>query len=96
MAEPTSLVQAASQQWYANADQIAGFLSTANEKAWPLAAMKAGMKMHLDLTLEEAVARLQGRYAEDIRAYDKIHEHILGLADLLSSGLIGQFPARFM
>jgi hypothetical protein len=52
--------------------------------------------MHLDLTLREAVNRLQGRYAQDIRDYDEIHEHILGLADLLSTGLIAQFPDRFV
>lgn len=71
------------------------FLSSANPKNWPQAEMKAGMKMHLDLTLAEATARLQGKYAEDIQDYDKIHAHILGLADLLSSGLIKQFPERF-
>ena len=89
-------VDAASRKWYANADDIAVFLNGANGKAWPLADLKAGMKMHLDLTLQEAVNRLQGRYAEDIRDYDKIHDHILGLADLLSTGLIAQFPDRFM
>jgi hypothetical protein len=89
-------VDAASTKWYANGEDIAVFLNGANAKAWPLADMKAGMKMHLDLTLQEAVDRLQGRYAEDIRDYDKIHEHILGLADLLSTGLIAQFPDRFM
>ncbi len=87
---------AASRKWYANGDEIAVFLSNANGKAWPLADMQAGMKMHLDLTLQGAVARLQGRYAEDIRNYDKIHEHILGLADLLSTGLMAQFPERFV
>lgn len=89
-------VEAASRKWYANAEDIAAFLNRANGKAWPLADLKAGMKMHLDLTLQEAVNRLQGRYAEDIRDYDKIHEHILGLADLLSTGLMAQFPDRFM
>ncbi len=86
----------ASQKWYANAEEIAVFLANANGKAWPLAEMKAGMKMHLDLTLQEAVDRLHGRYAEDIRDYDKIHAHILGLADLLSAGLMAQFPDRFV
>jgi len=30
------------------------------------------MKDHLDLTLDEAVARLQGRYADDIVAYGRL------------------------
>jgi hypothetical protein len=84
-------VDAASAKWYTNADDIATFLSTANPKAWPLADMKMGMKMHLDVTLQEAVDRLGGKYADDIADYDKVHEHILGLADLLSTGLISQF-----
>lgn len=88
-------VDAASKKWYANADDIASFLSNANSKAWPLAEMKAGMKMHLDLTLAEATARLQGKFANDIKDYDKVHDHILGLADLLSSGIIAQFPDKF-
>ena len=57
--------------------------------------MKAGMKMHLDLTLAEATAQLQGKYADSIADYDKIHAHILGLADLLSSGIEKQFPEKF-
>jgi hypothetical protein len=88
-------VDAADKKWYANADDIASFLSGANPKQWPLAEMKAGMKTHLDLTLAEATARLKGDFATDIREYDKIHEHILGLADLLSNGIIKQFPNKF-
>jgi hypothetical protein len=57
--------------------------------------MKAGMKMHLDLTLKEATDRLQGKYADDIKDYDQVHQHILGLADLLSSGIEKQFPKKF-
>lgn len=88
-------VRSASAKWYSNADQIATFLSGANPKAWPASQMKAGMKMHLDLTLAEATARLQGKYAADIQDYDKVHNHILGLADLLSTGIIEQFPGKF-
>ena len=88
-------VATASAAWYANADQIASFLSEANPRNWPLAEMQAHMKSHLDLTLEEAVARLQGRYADDIAAYDKVHADILEMADMLSAGIIAQFPNRF-
>ncbi len=87
-------IDAASKKWYANADDIATFLSSANPSNWPLADMKAGMKMHLDLTLAEASDRLKGNYAADIADYDKIHEHILGLADLLTNGIVHQFPDK--
>jgi len=86
---------AAAAKWYSNADEIAVFLSNANPKNWPAADMKTGMKMHLDLTLAEATAQLQGKYADGIAEYDKIHTHVLGLADLLSSGIEKQFPDKF-
>lgn len=82
-------------RWYANGNDIAAFLNSANPKNWPLADMQAGMKMHLDLTLQEASSRLQGNFEQDIRDYDAVHEHILGLADLLSDGIMKQFPSRF-
>ena len=85
----------ASSRWYANADEIATFLSEANPRYWPLAEMKAMMTSHLDLTLKEAVARLQGRYADDIAAYDEVHADILAMADMLSDGIIRQFPNAF-
>jgi hypothetical protein len=88
-------VEAASAAWYANADEIATLLSEANPRRWPLEAMRAHMTSHLDLTLEEAVARLEGRYADDIAAYDKVHADILEMADLLSDGIVAQFPSRF-
>ena len=85
----------ASARWYANADEIATFLNAANPRHWLLADLKAMMKSHLDLTLAEAVARLQGRYADDVVAYDRVHDEILQMADMLSDGIIAQFPARF-
>jgi hypothetical protein len=88
-------VEAASAAWYQNADDIATALNSLNPMHWPVDEMKAHMKDHLDLTLEEAVARLQGRYADDIAAYDKIHVQILGMADMLSDGIVAQFPAKF-
>ena len=60
-------VDAASAKWYDNADAIATFLSSANAKNWTLAAMKEAMKTHLDQTLKEAVDRLSGKYADDVK-----------------------------
>ena len=91
----TAAFEAASTRWYANADEIAAFLNSANPENWPLDEMKAMMKEHLDLTLAEASARLHGDWDADIAAYDQIHNQILGMADMLSSGIIEQFPKQF-
>lgn len=85
----------AKTRWYDNANQIAMFLHNANPKFWPLAEMQAMMKMHLDLTLAEASDRLNGQYASDIADYDNVHLEILQMADMLSLGIIHQFPNKF-
>jgi hypothetical protein len=66
-----------------------------NPKNWSLSDMQSMMKQHLDLTLKEAVDRLQGHFAADIADYDQVHLEILAMADMLSSGIIAQFPEKF-
>jgi hypothetical protein len=88
-------VKSASTRWYDNANEIADFLSEANVRNWPRATMRSEMKHHLDLTLQEAQARLRGDWKGDIEAYELIHNHILGMADVLSKGIVSQFPQRF-
>jgi hypothetical protein len=93
--QDTPKKEEAAQLWGANADEIATFLSTANPKNWPAAEMKTMMHDHLDLTTKEAVARLSGDWAGDIAAYEKVHEQILKMADMLAGGIIKQFPNKF-
>ena len=88
-------VTSTSAAWYANADQIAEFLNAANPRNWPLAEMKSMMKTHLDLTLKEAVDRLNGNYTADIADYEQVDLEILSMADMLSQGIIAQFPQKF-
>jgi hypothetical protein len=87
--------QDALNRWYANADQIASFLNSANPKSWPLNEMKSMMKSHLDLTLAEATARLNGDWSGDVAAYENVHSEILQMADMLASGIVHQFPKMF-
>lgn len=84
------------KRWSTNADDIATFLSGANPKNWPLAEMKMMMQDHLKLTTAELVAHLQKDWQADVAAYDKVHEQILKMADMLSSGILSQFPDKFM
>ena len=85
----------AERAWYANAKQIADFLAAANPHFWPDETMRAAMKTHLDQTLTEASDELTGDYAGSVAAYEEIHQHILDMADLLSAGIMQQFPGRF-
>ncbi|HXD10135.1 MAG TPA: hypothetical protein VN653_08740, partial [Anaerolineales bacterium] len=85
----------ANKRWYENANQIAAFLNSANPDNWSLADMQSMMKSHLDLTLEEAVARLNGDWNGDVAAYDKVHDEILQMAAMLTEGIVAQFPAQF-
>jgi len=85
----------ANRRWFANADEIAGFLTGANPKNWPADASRTMMHDHLNLTTQEVVAHLQKDWAADIAAYDKVHAQILHMADMLSSGIEKQFPNKF-
>jgi hypothetical protein len=87
----------ASQQarWTRNVDAIAVLLSRANPRSWKLGATKAMLHDHLRLTTDEVVARLTRNWAADVRAYDAIHLQALHMADMLSAGLVRQFPRRF-
>jgi len=66
-----------------------------NPKYWPLDETKAMWKMHLDLTLEEAVKHLQKDWKGDVEAFDKVHLAALEMADFFSNGIIRQFPQMF-
>jgi hypothetical protein len=81
--------------FYDNGNRIARFLHSANTRHWGLRAMKRMMRTHLDQVVALAVDQLQGRYAAAVRLYDRYIGHILDMADMLSTGIIQQFPARF-
>ncbi len=85
----------ANKHWYANADAIAAFLSSANPKAWPQEEMTSMMHEHLKVTTAEVVARLKKDWTADVAAYDAVHKQILMMADMLSQGIETQFPAKF-
>ncbi|MCY7409198.1 MAG: hypothetical protein LH473_02920 [Chitinophagales bacterium] len=84
----------ANKNWYANADEISSFLSAANP-AWGIEEMKTMMHDHLKLTTDEAVARIKKNYNADVDAYDKVHDEILKMADMLADGIVKQFPNKF-
>jgi hypothetical protein len=90
----TAALDSANKRWYANADEISSFLSKANPN-WPLDDMKMMMNDHLKLTTDEAVQRIKKDYDADAAAYDKVHEEILKMSDMLADGIAKQFPDKF-
>jgi hypothetical protein len=88
-------VAEAQERWGANADEIAAFLAAANPRSWDVEDLRASLGEHLRLTTDEVLARLAGDWEADVAVYDRIHAHALGLADVLSTGIVRQFPRRF-
>jgi hypothetical protein len=84
----SALIAKRRAEWYANGRQVADFLHRANPRNWPKRDLREMMKTHLDQTLQEAVDRPGGKYAADIRDYERIHRHILEMADTLSAGIM--------
>ncbi len=93
-ASNTPALDEANGRWMANADEISEFLCKANS-TWSLAEMKMMMHDHLKLTTEEAVCRIKKDYDADVIAYDKVHNEILKMADMLTDGIVLQFPKKF-
>jgi hypothetical protein len=85
----------AQARWAKNGEDIATVLHSVNPRYWPLPVLKAELRTHLKLTTDEVVARLQQKWGADVAAYDRVHRHALHLSDLLSEGLVKQFPSRF-
>ena len=86
--------QAEDAKWTKNAEQIADLLSGVNPN-WPKEDVVDLLGLHLSLTKQEVVARLKKDWAADVEAFDQIFTEIMTVADVLSDGIVKQFPDRF-
>ncbi|MBS1838071.1 MAG: hypothetical protein JST64_10295 [Actinobacteria bacterium] len=87
-------LDAAVTAWYANAAEIGQFLAKANPN-WARADMPEMMKTHITQTIGYATDVLTGDYAKAIADYDQAQAHMDQMADMLSAGLVAQFPRKF-
>jgi hypothetical protein len=83
----------ADRRWKANAGDIATFLAGANPH-WPRETLRVMLEEHLRVTTEEAKARLEKRWDDDVRTFDGILDQALHMADALTDGILKQFPGR--
>lgn len=84
----------AEKRWYQNADQIASFLSSINPY-WPALEWQRLLYDHLAMTKNEAINFLQHNYAGSISTFENIEKKALDMADLMTSGIVNQFPNRY-
>lgn len=90
-------IEAASEtkkKWYENADEMAILLSDINPN-WPTQILKFMFYDHLDFTETEAIARLHKDYMADIKAFDNVHAQAVEMADVLTDGIVKQYPGKF-
>ncbi|MHA6484009.1 acetylglutamate kinase [Paenibacillus sp. strain BS8-2] len=85
----------AQKRWFINADQIAELLSSINP-FWSKADWQHMMYDHLKLLSEEVTARLDGDYAKNIATNDLIEPQALEMADVMTGGILKQFPSYFI
>jgi hypothetical protein len=91
----TAAMKEAVERWYANAHDIAVKMNEMNPRFWPLEETEKMWVEHLDATLAEAVAHLEGRFEDEVTAYDLVHDMALEMADFISNGVMRQFPRQF-
>ncbi len=78
----------------ANGTQIGNFLGRANPN-WSAASMRQMMRVHNQQTLVYATDILKGNWAAAVTDYDAAEAHMVQMADMLSRGIIAQFPQKF-
>lgn len=84
----------AEKRWYSNADQIAAFLARINPY-WSEQEWKEMLYSHLEMTKQEAVDFISGNYAASVTVFDKIEQEALQMADMMTEGIVRQFPFLF-
>lgn len=86
----TKAVEQYSKLWYANADNIAKFLSEINPY-WDENLWKQMLYDHLEMVTNELTTRLNKDYKTNVEAFDMMEAQALDMADVMSTGLIKQF-----
>jgi hypothetical protein len=88
------IVDQLNKEWYRNADQIVAFLTAANPN-WSKKELTDMLYTHLKLATDEVLARLEKDWDKDIRSADRNETHLIHMGDILTEGIVKQFPDKF-
>lgn len=79
----------------ANGDSIAAFLAQANPRGFSREMLSSAVQMHITLLLKQATAQIKKDWSGSIAAADESQHQAMQMADMLSDGIMKQFPSRF-
>ncbi|HWC73145.1 MAG TPA: hypothetical protein VG454_04340 [Gemmatimonadales bacterium] len=79
----------------ANGDSIAELLAKANPRGFPSETLKGAIGQHITLLLQEVTAHVKRDWSGSIAAFDESLRQASQMADMLSDGIMKQFPSRF-
>lgn len=82
-------------KWYANATEIAKFLSSINNNL-DYADMKYMMDYHLKYTTAEVLSRVDKNYDKNVKDSDKVTYELREMSDMITMGIVKQFPDKFV
>jgi hypothetical protein len=86
-------LEAARRAWYANAGEIAAFLSDADPRRFPRAEVEPMLRVPMDLVLHAASDQRQGRLSESLSDFDRARREGQHVAEMLSVGILDPAPA---
>lgn len=81
-------------RWYENGKEIAALLGCINP-FWSREAWTMMFFEHLGFVKDMAMDMINKDYESNIKTYDKLEKGALEMADMISEGIIRQFPCRF-
>lgn len=93
-AEDEEMTNDANMRWKENARKISSFFKELNSD-WDENSINNMLDEHLNLTSQSAVAQLNGNWKESISKFDQIFDQAMAMSDMLSHGIIKQFPDKF-
>lgn len=90
----TIAAEDAEMRWYENSKQIADFLERINPY-WTVQEWQNMLYDHLAMTKDEVVDIIMNNFADSITEFDEIELEALDMADMMTQGIINQFPEYF-
>lgn len=82
------------KNWELNADEIAQFLSSLNPH-WIEIDWQRMLHKYLQLIKDELIFYVNKHYQNGVAMFDEMQRHALDIADMMTNGIIKQFPKQF-